>query len=62
MINFVGVKNIYKLFKVMLIYSKKYINKSKISLKYKYIFDIIKISEVALHKKPEKTLEIWYQN
>lgn len=58
MINFVGVKNIYKLFKVMLIYSKKYINKSKISLKYKYIFDIIKISEVALQKKPEKTLEI----
>lgn len=42
----------------MLIYSKKYINKSKISLKYKYIFDIIKISEVALQKKPEKILEI----
>lgn len=42
----------------MLIYSKEYINKSKLLLKHKYIFDIIKISEVALQKKTEKTLEI----
>lgn len=42
----------------MFIYSKEYINKYKLSLKYKYIFDIMKISEVALQKKTKKTLEI----